>query len=127
LASLAAKNPKVIAAAASLLSSNKSSVGGASGLAALASAFQSQGLGSVIDSWVGTGQNQSISASKLAGLLGNDTISQFAQKAGLGVADAGPALAAVLPSLIDKLTPQGRVPEESSLEGALSSLLSGLG
>jgi uncharacterized protein YidB (DUF937 family) len=127
LASLAAKNPKVIAAAASLLSSNKSSIGGASGLAALMGAFQGDGLGSVVDSWVGTGQNQSIGASQLAGLLGDDTISQFAQKAGLGVADAGPALAAILPSLIDKLTPKGQVPEASSLEGTLSSLLSGLG
>ena len=43
-------------------------------------------------------------------MLGSDVIAQVAQKAVLGHADVSSALAAVLPSLIDRLTPNGHVP-----------------
>jgi uncharacterized protein YidB (DUF937 family) len=124
LASIAARNPQVLAAAASLLSSKDPSVGGSGGLGGLMSAFEKKGLGSVMDSWIGTGTNQSIGADQVAKVLGNDTMSQFAGKAGIGIEDAGPALAAVLPSLIDQLSPKGKAPDAGSLEGALASILS---
>ena len=122
---MAAKNPQILAAAATLLSSQDSSVGGNGGLGGLMSAFENQGLGNVMSSWVGTGANQSIGADQLMGVLGNDTVSQFASKAGIGLAEAGPALAAVLPMLIDRMTPDGRAPESSALEGAIGQLLGG--
>jgi uncharacterized protein YidB (DUF937 family) len=125
IASLAAKNPQLLSAAATLLSSKDGSVGGTAGLAGLVSAFDKNGLGNIMASWVGTGKNQSIGADQITKVLGNDTLKQFAGKAGIGLAEAGPALAAVLPSLVDSLTPQGRVPEASSLEGALGKFLSG--
>jgi uncharacterized protein YidB (DUF937 family) len=125
IAKLAAQNPQVLKAAASLLSTSDTSVGGSGGLAGLVSAFDKNGLGNVMSSWVGTGKNASIGADQIANVLGKDTVSQFASKAGIGLADAGPALAAVLPSLIDQLTPQGKVPDGSSLEGALAQLSKG--
>lgn len=123
IAAFAAKNPQIIAAAATLLSAKDTSVGGNGGLGGLMSAFEQNGLEDVMGSWLGSGQNQSIGADQVAKLLGNDTLSQFASKAGIGLAEVGPVLAALLPSLIDQLSPQGRRPETSSLEGALSSLL----
>lgn len=125
LASLAAKNPQLVAAAATLLSSKDSSVGGTGGLSGLMSAFAQNGLGDIMSSWVGSGQNQSVGAEQLLKVLGRDTMSQFASKAGLSLAEAGPALAAVLPSLIDNLTPKGRAPETNLLETALGPFLSG--
>jgi uncharacterized protein YidB (DUF937 family) len=125
LASFAAKNPQIIAAAATLLSSKDSSVGGNGGLGGLISAFDQNGLGEVMASWLGSGQNHSIGADQITKVLGNDALSQFASKAGIGLGEAGPALAAVLPLLVDKLSPQGKMPETSSLEGALSSILAG--
>ena len=88
------------------------------------SAFDKNGLGRIMASWVGSGQNESIGVDQVLKVLGNDTVSQFADKAGIGLAEAGPALAAVLPALINQLTPQGQAPESSSLESALGSLLS---
>jgi len=123
VAELVAKNPQILAAAASLLSAKDTSVGGASGLGSLLGALQSKGLGDVAASWIGSGQNQGISADQIASVLGNDTMSQFANKAGIGLAEAGPALAALLPSIVDRMTPQGKMPEESALEGALGGLL----
>lgn len=125
LATLAAKNPQLLAAAATLLSSKDSSVGGTEGLAGLMGAFDKNGLGNIMASWVGSGQNESIGADQLAKVLGNDTLSQFASKAGIGLAEAAPALAAVLPALVDGLTPQGQAPGASSLEGTLGKFLSG--
>jgi uncharacterized protein YidB (DUF937 family) len=125
VASLAAKNPQLLSAAVSLLSSRDTSVGGSGGLSALASSFDRNGLGNVMASWIGTGKNESIGADQIANVLGDDTLSQFASKAGVGLAEAGPALAAVLPSLVDQLTPKGNVPAPSALESALTSLLSG--
>ena len=123
LASLAAKNPQLLAAAATLLSSKDGSVGGTGGLAGLMNAFDKNGLGNIMASWVGSGQNESIGADQLTKVLGKDTLSQFASKAGVGLAEAGPALAALLPSLIDGLTPQGRAPEAPSLEDAIGKFL----
>jgi uncharacterized protein YidB (DUF937 family) len=124
LASFAAKNPQLLAAAMTLLSSKDTSVGGAGGLAGLMGAFDKNGLGNVMASWLGSGANDSIGADELTKVLGHDTMSQFASKAGIGLAEAGPALAAILPSLIDQLSPHGQAPETSSLEGMLGSLLS---
>jgi hypothetical protein len=41
--------------------------------------------------------------------------------------NSGSILAALLPAAIDHLTPDGKLPETTSLEGSLTSLLSGLG
>ncbi|MGH9392360.1 MAG: YidB family protein, partial [Vicinamibacteria bacterium] len=116
VASLAAKNPQILSAAVSLLSSKDSSVGGAAGLAGLMSAFQGKGLGDVMSSWVSTGANKSISPSQIASVLGNDTLSQFASKAGIGAGEASSVLSSLLPSLVNHVTPDGNVPKTNALD-----------
>jgi len=54
-------------------------------------------------------------------------MAQFAHKSGVPLAEAGSLLAGLLPTVIDKLTPDGNMPDTNSLEGTLSSLISGLG
>lgn len=127
LAGLLAQNPNLVAAAASLLSSKPGTIGGTGGLAGLIGALQQGGLGDIASSWVGTGPNKAISPEQLQGVLGSDVLGQFARQAGLSGADAGSALAQVLPALVNEVTPQGRVPEAGALEGVLGSLLGGLG
>jgi uncharacterized protein YidB (DUF937 family) len=126
LAGMAMKNPQIIAAIASLLSSKDASVGGTGGLGGLVQAFQGKGLGDMMSSWISTGPNPPINASQITDVLGRDTLSQFAAKAGVPHGEAGGLLASLLPSVIDQLTPQGRVPESNDLESALGGLLSGL-
>jgi len=125
IAELVAKNPQLLSAAMSLLSSKDTSVGGSGGLNGLVQAFQGHGLGDVVASWVGTGTNQAISPSQVTKVLGHDTLGQFAQKAGIPAGDAGSVLAGLLPMVIDKLTPHGNVPEEQTLESSLGGLLGG--
>ena len=125
LVSMAAKNPQIVGAVASLLSTRDSSVGGSGGLGGLVSAFQQKGLGDMVSSWISTGPNPPVSAAQVTDVLGNDTVAQFAQKSGVPTSEAGSLLAALLPTVIDKLTPNGKMPDVNALEGTLSSLLSG--
>ncbi len=120
-------NPQVLVALTGLLSTRDSSIGGSGGLGGLISAFQQQGLGDMISSWISTGPNPAISATQVTDVLGENTLSQFASKAGVPRAEAGSLLAGLLPAVVDQLTPDGKVPETNSLENTLGSLLSGLG
>jgi uncharacterized protein YidB (DUF937 family) len=123
--SMVTNNPQIMGAVASLLSTRDTSVGGSGGLGGIISAFQNKGLGDMVSSWIATGPNPPVSAAQVTDVLGGDTISQFAQKSGVPVAQAGSLLAGLLPTVIDKLTPDGKMPDTSSLEGTLGSLLSG--
>jgi uncharacterized protein YidB (DUF937 family) len=127
LAEMIMKNPQLVSAAISMLNPKDASVGGGGGLADVVSSFNKGGLGDVMSSWVGGGPNKPVDPGALAGVLGPEILGQFAQRAGIGQADAGSALASVLPELVNALTPQGQVPQGNALEGALGSLLGQLG
>jgi uncharacterized protein YidB (DUF937 family) len=120
-------NPQILAALTGLLSTRDTSIGGSGGLSGLVSAFQQKGLGDMVSSWISTGPNPAISSAQVTDVLGEDTLNQFASKAGVPRAEAGSLLAGLLPAVIDQLTPDGKVPETNSLENTLGSLLSGLG
>lgn len=97
------------------------------GLQGLIQCFHQNGLGGVISSWVGTGQNQSISPDQVQQVLGSNTLQQVAEKAGISPDQAKSSLAELLPNLVDKLTPNGQIPEHSSLLQMGESLLGSLG
>lgn len=126
IAGLIAKNPQIVSAALSMLSTRDTTVGGSSGLGGLVGAFQKAGLGEMVSQWISTGPNPPISPAQVSSVLGADVLAQFAQKAGIGHGDAASALAAVLPAVVDHLTPNGQLPETNALEGVLGGLLAGL-
>lgn len=92
------------------------------GLSNLTNAFQSAGLGSILQSWIGSGQNLPISAEQIRNVLGAGTVADLAKKAGIGESETTNALAGLLPQVIDKVTPGGSVPAQNDLSGALASL-----
>jgi uncharacterized protein YidB (DUF937 family) len=81
------------------------------GLQAMVKQFEQNGLGSTVQSWVGTGPNQAIAPADLQRTLGPDLLTQLAQKSGLSVQELTQKLAQVLPQAVDKLTPDGRIPD----------------
>jgi len=89
-----------------------SSKGGVEGLSRQ---FGQQGLGSLVSSWIGTGQNQPISPDQILSTLGSGTVTELAQRAGLSGGQGASVLAALLPALIDKLTPNGQLPQPGQL------------
>jgi len=92
------------------------------GLTGLIDTFKNKGLGEVVSSWVSTGENQPISGDQIASAFGNDTIEEIARKLGISGTDASNALSELLPQVIDKLTPEGAVPEGGLLEQGLGIL-----
>lgn len=80
------------------------------GVQGIVSQLESQGLGSTVRSWVGTGANQPVSAEQLHAALGPDVMAQLAGKLGIPPAELSAKLAQILPGAIDKLTPGGAVP-----------------
>jgi uncharacterized protein YidB (DUF937 family) len=79
------------------------------GVQGLADTFQRSGLGGVFSSWVGTGENQAITAQQIESVMGNAHIQELAQKMGLDPTMAAEAIAKALPQLIDRSTPDGRI------------------
>jgi uncharacterized protein YidB (DUF937 family) len=95
------------------------------GLEGVLNKFREGGFSQHADSWVGTGQNMDISADQLQQVLGTSTISDLASRLGIPADQASSAMAQVLPQVINQLTPQGQVPENSDDEIAQSlSMLS---
>jgi uncharacterized protein YidB (DUF937 family) len=107
-----------------MLANNGQSGGGLGGLM---ERFNQAGLGDVLGSWIGTGQNAPISGEQLGEVLGSDAMGELAAKLGMNQGDAAGQLAQVLPGLIDKLTPHGEAPEGGfGNAGDLMGMLGGM-
>ena len=89
--------------------------GGTEGLSGLAQNFQSQGLGDIFSSWVSTGENKPIQPQQLQGALGADVLQKLTGGSGMSLQAALPLLAQLLPVVIDKLTPQGQLPQNNNM------------
>ncbi len=80
------------------------------GIQGLMGQLRSSGLGEQVSSWVGTGENAKVDPSQLAAALGPERVQSVAAKAGVSAEQAASGIAALLPQLVDKLTPGGQVP-----------------
>ena len=102
--------------------SGGSSGGTGGGLGALVEQFQKAGMGDLINSWIGTGANKTITPEQVQQGLGHEKLKEIAEQAGCSGEEASTGLAALLPELIDKLTPEGSVPEGGMMDKALDYL-----
>lgn len=91
------------------------------GLGGLLDKLKDAGHGSVADSWVGTGQNQPINANDLGTALGPQVISEIAQRAGMSEQELLQQLSTALPGIVDKLTPNGQIPQHHQVASAFNS------
>jgi len=89
------------------------------GLSDLLKQFQQNGHGEAVDSWVSTGPNKDIAPKELANALGSDRINAVAQQTGMSRDELVNALSQYLPQVIDRLTPQGRLPTEHEAQRML--------
>ena len=73
-------------------------------LAALVSGLSQNGLGEVVGSWLGNGENKAIAPDDIPLLLGEDKIDTFASELGIDHESAKKALADSLPQIVDQAT-----------------------
>ena len=96
--------------------------GGDLNLSSLVSMFIGNGgIASLAQSWLGDGDNQSISPQSIIGMFGESNVSEFASKIGVDSGTAASGLSDMIPDLIDKASSGG-----SLQENITSSLVSGL-
>lgn len=96
------------------------------GLQGLMGKFSQGGLGEVFSSWVGMGENKSISADQIQKVLGSEQVLGLASQLGIDPAKAGGFLSEYLPKIIDKLSPSGQVDDSVDHGAGLSALLPAL-
>jgi uncharacterized protein YidB (DUF937 family) len=89
--------------------------GSLGGLDVLINQFKQNGFEDVINSWIGTGRNQSISPTQLRQALGPETVNRISGQTGAPQGDLLSQLAKYLPGVIDRLTPDGQLPNEAEL------------
>jgi uncharacterized protein YidB (DUF937 family) len=97
------------------------------GVSGLVQTFHSNGLGGVVNSWIGNGQNQAITPDQIQQVLGSGQVQALAQKLGISPEQASSTISQLLPTVMDKLTPNGAVPEHSNLLQMGESILASLG
>jgi uncharacterized protein YidB (DUF937 family) len=85
------------------------------GLGGLLDKLQKGGLGDAANSWVGSGQNKPVSPGQLGPALGPNIIKTLAERSGLSEEEITRQLSQVLPGVVDKLTPKGRLPTVAEL------------
>jgi uncharacterized protein YidB (DUF937 family) len=81
------------------------------------------GLGDLVQSWISKGKNLPLSAHQVKSVLDSKTISGLAAQLGISEDAVSSKIAGALPQLINKLTPDGRVPDQETLARRLAELL----
>jgi uncharacterized protein YidB (DUF937 family) len=90
------------------------------GLGGLIDQFQKKGLGDVVDSWVNRGQNKDVVPDQVSVALGGDVVDELSRRTGLSRDQVVAELARMLPNVVDKLTPDGRLPTRQEIMRLMS-------
>ena len=88
----------------------------------LMAAFQQQGMGNLVQSWLSTGQNLPISPAQVQQVFGSGALSEMARGAGLDESQTASALSQLLPRVVDGISPDGKAPAANDLGGLLASV-----
>jgi len=96
------------------------------GLQGLASKFAQSGQGNAFQSWVGMGENETVSSNQVQNALGSEQVKALATRMGVDPAVASTFLAEYLPKIVDKLTPAGKIDPNADHQQGLTALLPSL-
>lgn len=106
-----------------LLSSNNSSnERSGTALDLIMQGMKNQGLQDKLSSWIGTGSNESISENEITNVLGEEMIGKLSKETNLDNEELVKQLTAILPVVVDKLTPEGQLEEGGILSKGINLL-----
>ena len=97
--------------------------GAGGGLGGLVEQLQRAGFGEQADSWVSRGANKPISPNAMAEIFGKDGLEAISRHAGISPDDASDGLSQLLPEVVDRMTPDGKVPEPDALAKGLDEFV----
>src|SRR5438046_792844 len=85
------------------------------GLGALLQRFQQSGYGDIVNSWIGTGQNQPIAPDQLHEAIGPETVDELSRPTGVPRGAVLSELSHALATVVDRFTPEGRIPNHEGM------------
>jgi uncharacterized protein YidB (DUF937 family) len=121
---LGAMLPALLPAVLGMLGGNTGA--GQSGMHQLVDTMHAKGMGDVAQSWVGTGANLPITAAQVEQLLTPEQLAQLGASSGLPADQVSQGVAAVLPDVVNHLTPDGRLPEHAQVQATTDQLQTAL-
>jgi len=83
------------------------------GVGALLQRFQQKGYSQQAASWVSTGPNEALEPQAVDDVVGMDELSRLSQQLGVSHEEVSNGMAQILPEVVNHLTPQGHVPDDS--------------
>jgi uncharacterized protein YidB (DUF937 family) len=83
---------------------------------------QRAGFGEQAASWVGTGANRPIPPDAMSQIFGREGLEQISRHAGLSEEDASRGLSELLPEVVDRVTPEGDLPDFDALTSSVADL-----
>jgi uncharacterized protein YidB (DUF937 family) len=98
-----------------------SAISAQGGIDGILDKLRAAGFGPQVDSWIGSGGNETIAPQQLGAALGDDAVGQLSASSGLSIQALLPLLAAFLPQIVDMLTPSGNTPPGGVNEAAARS------
>jgi uncharacterized protein YidB (DUF937 family) len=114
-----------------------SAIGSEGGIDGVLDKLRAAGYSDQVDSWISTGENQTIEPQALGAALGDTQVQKLSASSGISIAQLLPLLAAFLPTIVNMLTPKGQTPAGGvnqaaaqagpDLGGLLGGLLGGAG
>jgi uncharacterized protein YidB (DUF937 family) len=79
------------------------------------------GLGHIVDSWIGKGENKPITAEQVKQTADPANLERIADEAGVSVDEAATQISKALPDVVDKLTPEGKLPSEATARSGIGA------
>lgn len=92
-------------------------------LSALLDKLRKANLDDAVKSWIAKGKNKTVTAGQVQAALGDQQVNSVAKDMGVSKQEAAGTIAKLLPTIIDKLTPDGLVPDPDALAKRLTGLL----
>jgi uncharacterized protein YidB (DUF937 family) len=110
-----------------LLGGDGSTARAGGGLGALLDQLQRAGFGDQGRSWVGSGPNQAIPPDAFGRIFGDGGLAEIARSAGLSPQDTARGLSQLMPEVVDRMTPNGEMPDDAALAANVGALARRLG
>jgi uncharacterized protein YidB (DUF937 family) len=102
---------------------NIQSLFGGNGLNGIVSQLSNAGMGQHVQSWVGTGDNQSVSGQQVQQAMDPNALQRMSQQTGMSTDQISDHVAQALPHLVDQATPDGQMPSQDPLkQGGLKGM-----
>jgi uncharacterized protein YidB (DUF937 family) len=92
------------------------------GLQKVLAGLRDKGKASEADSWVSRGENKPVAGEDIRDAVGDDEITSIADQLGVSKDEAASAVAALLPDVVDQVSPSGELPPDDELEAQLGRL-----